>query len=172
MTAPASADEDSGRSALTPIALSQLFGLSLWFSASAVAPQLRQVWDLSTGQEAGADPGRSDRLRGGCTPLLGPHSRRHDPQSSLLRDELDRGSGHQPGPAGHDCRYRGGDAQAALHDRGVPRRDLPGRPEGDEWMVHVGKGHGSGRPGWRAHRRLGLATADAGKWGSTGRALW
>ncbi len=41
------------RSALALIATGQLFALSLWFSASAVAPQLREIWDLSTGQEAG-----------------------------------------------------------------------------------------------------------------------
>jgi MFS family permease len=47
------ADTNRSRSALTLIALSQLFALSLWFSASAVAPQLTQIWNLSTGQEAG-----------------------------------------------------------------------------------------------------------------------
>ncbi len=39
--------------ALALIALGQLFALSLWFSASAVSPQLREIWGLSTGQEAG-----------------------------------------------------------------------------------------------------------------------
>lgn len=43
----------SPRRALGTIAVSQLFALSLWFSASAVAPQLRELWDLSTGEEAG-----------------------------------------------------------------------------------------------------------------------
>jgi MFS family permease len=38
---------------LATIAVGQLFALSLWFSASAVAPQLRDLWSLSTGQEAG-----------------------------------------------------------------------------------------------------------------------
>ena len=47
------ADTKRSRSALALIALSQLFALSLWFSASAVAPQLREVWNLTTGQEAG-----------------------------------------------------------------------------------------------------------------------
>ena len=41
------------RRALWSIAVAQLFALSLWFSASAVAPQLRELWGLSTGQEAG-----------------------------------------------------------------------------------------------------------------------
>ena len=41
------------RRALATIAVGQLFALSLWFSATAVAPQLRELWDLSTGQEAG-----------------------------------------------------------------------------------------------------------------------
>lgn len=43
----------SPRRALAVIAISQLFALSLWFSASAVAPQLRDLWDLTTGEEAG-----------------------------------------------------------------------------------------------------------------------
>jgi MFS family permease len=41
------------RRALAVIALAQLFALSLWFSASAVAPQLRELWDLTTTEEAG-----------------------------------------------------------------------------------------------------------------------
>lgn len=41
------------RQALAVIAVSQLLALSLWFSASAVAPQLRQLWDLNTTEEAG-----------------------------------------------------------------------------------------------------------------------
>lgn len=45
-------DASRQRRALIIIALAQLFALSLWFSASAVAPQLRSVWELSTGQEA------------------------------------------------------------------------------------------------------------------------
>jgi MFS family permease len=39
--------------ALAWIAASQLLALSLWFSASAVAPQLRDIWQLTTGEEAG-----------------------------------------------------------------------------------------------------------------------
>jgi len=39
--------------ALGLIAFGQLLALSLWFSASAVAPQLRSEWGLSTGQVAG-----------------------------------------------------------------------------------------------------------------------
>ena len=38
------------RAALTWIALGQLFVLSLWFSASAVAPQLQEAWSLTDGQ--------------------------------------------------------------------------------------------------------------------------
>ncbi len=38
------------RAALTWIALGQLFVLSLWFSASAVAPQLQDAWGLGDGQ--------------------------------------------------------------------------------------------------------------------------
>lgn len=41
------------RRALVVIAVAQLFSLSLWFSASAVAPTLRDLWDLSTFEEAG-----------------------------------------------------------------------------------------------------------------------
>jgi MFS family permease len=41
------------RRALAVVAAGQLFALSLWFSASAVAPQLRDLWGLSTGEEAG-----------------------------------------------------------------------------------------------------------------------
>lgn len=41
------------RRALTLIAIGQLLALSLWFSASAVAPQLREVWDLSGVAETG-----------------------------------------------------------------------------------------------------------------------
>jgi len=39
--------------ALALVAIGQLFALSLWFSASAVAPQLRDEWGLDTGQVAG-----------------------------------------------------------------------------------------------------------------------
>ncbi len=41
------------RRALVVIATGQLLALSLWFSASAVAPQLRELWQLSSGEEAG-----------------------------------------------------------------------------------------------------------------------
>ncbi len=53
MTGPESTTTSSQRRALATIAVSQLFALSLWFSASAVAPQLRELWNLDTGQEAG-----------------------------------------------------------------------------------------------------------------------
>ena len=53
MTEPESTTSSSQRRALATIAISQLFALSLWFSASAVAPQLRELWSLDTGQEAG-----------------------------------------------------------------------------------------------------------------------
>jgi len=39
--------------ALTLIAVGQLFALSLWFSATAVAPQLEAEWGLDVGQVAG-----------------------------------------------------------------------------------------------------------------------
>jgi len=42
----------SRRTALFLIAIGQLLAMSLWFSASAVAPQLREVWELTTSQEA------------------------------------------------------------------------------------------------------------------------
>lgn len=41
------------RKALVAIAISQLLALTLWFSASAVAPQLEDLWGLSTAQAAG-----------------------------------------------------------------------------------------------------------------------
>jgi MFS family permease len=41
------------RRALVAIALSQLLALTLWFSASAVAPQLEDLWQLTGGQTAG-----------------------------------------------------------------------------------------------------------------------
>ena len=41
------------RQALVAIAGSQLLVLTLWFSASAVAPQLEQEWQLSSGEAAG-----------------------------------------------------------------------------------------------------------------------
>ena len=53
MTEPKSTTTSPQRRALATIAVSQLFALSLWFSASAVAPQLRELWNLDTGQEAG-----------------------------------------------------------------------------------------------------------------------
>ncbi|MEE9179120.1 MAG: MFS transporter [Acidimicrobiia bacterium] len=53
MTGSTPAVTSSQRRALATIAVGQLFALSLWFSASAVAPQLRDLWSLSTGQEAG-----------------------------------------------------------------------------------------------------------------------
>ena len=53
MTESTPAVISSQRRALATIAVGQLFALSLWFSASAVAPQLRDLWSLSTGQEAG-----------------------------------------------------------------------------------------------------------------------
>ena len=42
----------SQRRVLLLIAIGQLLALSLWFSVSAVAPQLSEVWQLSAGQEA------------------------------------------------------------------------------------------------------------------------
>ncbi len=41
------------RRALAVIAVGQLFALSLWFSATAVAPQLQASWNLTVGQVAG-----------------------------------------------------------------------------------------------------------------------
>ncbi len=41
------------RRALLVIAASQLLALTLWFSASAVAPQLEDLWGLSSGETAG-----------------------------------------------------------------------------------------------------------------------
>ena len=41
------------RRALSAIAISQLLVLTLWFSASAVAPQLRADWALTSGETAG-----------------------------------------------------------------------------------------------------------------------
>ena len=49
MTAP----EKAQTGVLARIALAQLLALSLWFSASAVAPQLRELWRLTPGEEAG-----------------------------------------------------------------------------------------------------------------------
>jgi MFS family permease len=43
-------DKTKQRRALTMIALSQLLVLTLWFSASAVAPSLETEWGLTTGQ--------------------------------------------------------------------------------------------------------------------------
>ncbi len=43
----------SRRRALAIISVSQLMALSLWFSATAVSPQLRSLWQLSTTEEAG-----------------------------------------------------------------------------------------------------------------------
>lgn len=53
MTGADSALSNSPRCALALIAVGQLFALSLWFSASAVAPQLRDEWGLDTAQVAG-----------------------------------------------------------------------------------------------------------------------
>lgn len=44
---------ESRSGALATIAVGQLFALSLWFSASAVAPQLEDIWQLSAWQVAG-----------------------------------------------------------------------------------------------------------------------
>ena len=41
------------RRALAAIAGAQLLALTLWFSASAVAPQLEELWNLSSGRTAG-----------------------------------------------------------------------------------------------------------------------
>lgn len=46
-------DASGSRAALGWIAISQLLALSLWFSASAVAPSLASEWSLDTGQVAG-----------------------------------------------------------------------------------------------------------------------
>ncbi|HJQ77967.1 MAG TPA: MFS transporter [Acidimicrobiia bacterium] len=48
-----STQQGDRRRALFLIAIGQLLALSLWFSASAVAPQLSDVWGLSIGEEAG-----------------------------------------------------------------------------------------------------------------------
>lgn len=49
---PTDIDPRAQRRALVGIAGAQLFALSLWFSASAVAPQLEETWDLSVGEVA------------------------------------------------------------------------------------------------------------------------
>jgi len=43
-------DQSDQRRALIGIAGAQLFALTLWFSASAVAPQLEETWQLSVGE--------------------------------------------------------------------------------------------------------------------------
>ncbi len=53
MTEATSLERRAQRRALGVVAVSQLLALSLWFSASAVAPQLRELWQLTTAQEAG-----------------------------------------------------------------------------------------------------------------------
>ncbi len=50
---PLGFDPSQQRRALATIAGSQLLVLTLWFSASAVAPQLEDLWELSGGQTAG-----------------------------------------------------------------------------------------------------------------------
>jgi MFS family permease len=50
--APTEIDPAAQRRALAGIAGAQLFALTLWFSASAVAPQLEEAWDLTVGQVA------------------------------------------------------------------------------------------------------------------------
>ena len=37
---------------LTLLGFAELLGMSLWFSASAVTPQLRAIWGLTTGEAA------------------------------------------------------------------------------------------------------------------------
>ena len=37
---------------LALLGLSELLGMSLWFAASAVTPQLRALWGLTTGEAA------------------------------------------------------------------------------------------------------------------------
>ncbi len=49
---PAASTAADRRLALAAIAVSQLLVLTLWFSASAVAPQLEDAWALSSGQVA------------------------------------------------------------------------------------------------------------------------
>jgi MFS family permease len=46
-------NQQAQRRALILVATSQLLALTLWFSASAVGPQLEEVWGLTTGQTAG-----------------------------------------------------------------------------------------------------------------------
>ena len=53
MTKKGTSKQGSPNRALALIAGGQLLALSLWFSASAVAPQLRDDWGLSTSQVAG-----------------------------------------------------------------------------------------------------------------------
>lgn len=47
------ADPRTQRRALIFVASSQLLALTLWFSASAVGPQLEEAWGLTMGQTAG-----------------------------------------------------------------------------------------------------------------------
>jgi len=49
---PAGAEPVGQRNALLGVAFSQLLVLVLWFSASAVAPQLQEAWSLDSGQIA------------------------------------------------------------------------------------------------------------------------
>ena len=53
MTGEPALGEQTASRALGIIAVAQLLALSLWFSATAVSPQLRSLWGLSTTEEAG-----------------------------------------------------------------------------------------------------------------------
>ena len=46
-------EADGSRRALSWVALAELLALSLWFSASAVAPALSLEWSMSAGEVAG-----------------------------------------------------------------------------------------------------------------------
>ncbi len=50
---PLGVDPSQQRRALVIVASSQLLVLTMWFSASAVAPQLEELWALSSGETAG-----------------------------------------------------------------------------------------------------------------------
>jgi MFS family permease len=53
MTDDGGENQQAQRRALILIATSQLLALALWFSASAVGPELEEVWGLTMGQTAG-----------------------------------------------------------------------------------------------------------------------
>ena len=149
------------RTAIGLLLLSEVAAMATWFATTASIGAIRTHWTLSPFQEAlltnSVQAGLRRRHAGQRAARAGRPVR---PAPAVLR--LRHGGGpRQLGDAGFRADIAGG-AAAALRDRGLHGRCLPGRHE-DRRDLGGGRPGPADRPaGGRAHPRLGAAAPRGG----------